>query len=272
MTLKHYSEVIFLELNEFFIRVKELEKEYGDKFIEININQEFLMNCMQYNPFCFEGNYSICKRFKEFIFLILRKYRNSKCEKTTNEQIIPFKYEYENEYVPLTIMNTWNQFINRCLLCVNKQNRNLELLTCDEIGSNKKEDVPEYFNRVIVNLIDWLNNVYGFINISTEPERINVDLKSKMKGNWAHSKTKGVMSVINKLLNSNYIKEIYPIEKSRKVNENRLEIVNFNQLKIYIKDKIGTQLFIINTTAKNEIESIKIMENMLKIIPTFKVK
>lgn len=80
------------------------------------------------------------------------------------------------------------------------------------------------------------------------------------------------MIEIEKLLKCEYVKEVQPISKTRQINKNLLELESDNQIKIYIKDAYGTQIFIITTTACNITENLFIIDKILEILPNFEKK
>jgi len=134
-------------------------------------------------------------------------------------------------------------------------------------GINLYTSDPQIQNEIEA-LID-----YDFTIIPpSKPPIVNIDPNLKKRGNWKHSKTKQVMNEIEKILECKYVRWVQPISKTRQVNRNLLELENDSQIRLYIKDAYGTQIFIVTTTARNISENQFIIEKISEILPNFEKK
>lgn len=272
ITTKHFSEVIFPRLYDFCSRIDDIENDLKKRIINFNITLDLIFLIMNYNPYRFRSSISCSSWFKKFLSYFLKQHRNSNCAIVANDKCIDLKYMHENENVPSLVIENWNIFLNNCSNCSYTENRNLEFLTLKDLGSKKVEGTPEFFNSCNIDLMDWLNK-QDFTTIAPSVPKTNIiNGNLKKKGDWSHSKTKQVMIEIEKILNCKYVEWVKPISKTRQINKNLLELESDNQIKIYIKDAYGTQIFIITTTARNITENLFIIDKILEILPNFEKK
>ncbi len=272
ITTKHYSEVIFPKLNEFCNRIEEIENNLNKRIIKFNITFDLILLSMEYNPYRFRSSISCNPWFKKFLSYFLKQHRNSNCDIISNEKSGNLIFKYENNKVPNLIIENWNSFLNKCSNCPYIDERNLELLTLQSLGSNNVNGTPVFFNSYHTDLIRWLNKQDFTIISPSKPPIVNIDPNSKKRGNWKHSKTKQVMSEIEKILGCKYVRWVQPISKTRKINRNLLELENDSQIRLYIKDTYGAQIFIVTTTARNISENQFSIEKISEILPNFEKK
>jgi len=149
----NYSEDIFLQFCEFLDKIEDLEKEYRVRFIKFNLNQYFLDECIQRNPFKAKD---LRIRFESYISTFFRIYINPNCEdKYIYTRIEHSKYLYENENVPELMIKYWNSFINQCSNCKRCKKETTDLLTCEEYGTRKNDDSEDYFTGYYSDIIYW---------------------------------------------------------------------------------------------------------------------
>ncbi len=267
ITSKHYSGVIFPILYEFCNRIEELETNLNKRIIKFNITFELILLSTEFNPYRFGSSISCSSWFKKFLLNFLKIHRNSNCDIISSENDISFKFENDN--VPSPIIDNWNIFLNKCSKCSYIDERNLELLTLEGIGSKNAVSKTNFFDLYIIDLLNWLNNQDFTLIPSSRPPVANIEPKLKKIGNWKHSKTKLIMNEITKIQNCEYVISVQPIGKTRKINRNLMKLENDNQIRIYIKDAYGTQIFIITTTARNATENQIIFEEIFRMFPGY---
>ncbi len=272
ITSKHYSDVIFPVLYELCNRIEELENNLNKRIIKFNITFELILLSMEYNPYRFKSSISCSFWFKKFLSNFLKIHRNSNCDIISNESDIDLIFRFENVNVPSLIVDNWNIFLNKCSKCSYTDERNLEFLTLEGMSSKNVAGTPNFFNSNIIDLLNWLNKQNFTFTPSSKPPVANVEPNLKKEGNWKHSKTKQVIIEVKKILNCEYVSNVQPIGKTRKINRNLMELENENQIRVYIKDAYGTQIFIITTTARNAIENQVIFEEISKILSDFEKK
>ena len=272
ITSKHYSEAIFPVVYELCNRIEELENTLNKRIIKFNITFELILLSMDFNPFRFRSSVYCSSWFKNFLSNFLKIHRNLNCDIISNEKEIDLIFKFENDNVPSNIIDNWNIFLNKCSKCSSIDERNLDFLTIEGLGSKEMASVPNFFNSYIIDLLSWLN-IQDFTIVSTsKPPVVNIEPDLKKKGNWKHSKTKQIMIEIKKILNCEYVSSIQPISKTRRINRNTMELENDSQIRVYIKDVNGTHIFIITTTARNDTENQVIFEEISKILSDFEKK
>ena len=274
ITSKHYSEVIFPVLYDLCNKIEELENNLNKRIINFNITYDLILLSMEFNPYRFRSSIYCSSWFKKFLSNFLKIHRNSNCDIISNDNDIDLIFKFENDKVPSSIIEDWNIFLNKCSKCSYIDERNLEFLTLEGIGSKNMTGTPNFFNSYIIDLLNWLNKQDFTIipSLKLKPAVANIKPNLKKKGNWKHSKTKQVIIEVIKIQNCEYVSSIQPIGKTRKINRNLLELENNNQIRVYIKDASGTHIFIITTTARNATENQFIFEEISKILPDFKKK
>ena len=272
ITSKHYSEAIFPLINDFYTIIEDFEAQSKKREIQFNITFEFILSCIEYNPYRFSSRIYCSIWFKKFLSYFLKLHRNPNCDIISSNSNITNKYKYKNEAVPDLILEKWNNFLNNCDNCSSCNKKSLEFLSHEELGSKVIPDSPDFFRKTIYKINDWIKDKLSLIINQTPPIEINDLPESKKKGDWSHSKTKNVMLITKKLLNSKYVREIRPIGKSRRVNSNIIEIEDFQKYRVFIKDSNGTHIFIVITTAKNTYHRDIILENISNLIPRCQIK
>ncbi len=272
ITTKHYSDVIFPIIYEFCNRIEEIENNLNKRIIDFNITFDLILLSIKCNPYRFRSSISCSTWFKKFLLNFLKIHRNSNCDIISNEKGINLIIKFENNNVPSLIIENWNSFLNKCSNCSYTDERNLEFLTLEGLGSKKVKGTPDFFNSYYTDLLNWLNNQDFTIISPSNPPVVNIDPNLKKKGKWKHSTPKQVMNEIEKILKCEYVSGVQQISKTRKINRDLMELENDNQIRLYIKDAYGTQIFIVTTTARNISENQFIYEKISEILPNFENK
>lgn len=272
ISTKYYSEVIFPILYEFCNKIEDLEKHFNKRGIKFNITFDLILLSMKFNPYRFRSTISCSRWFKKFLSYFLKQHRNSKCDIISIDQSISHLYRYENNNVPHQIMEDWNSFLNKCSNCSYINERNLDLLTFENLGAKKVKDFPDFFNANYSDLISWINNQMISCMTYSKPPIVKIQPRLKKKGDWKHSKTKLILKEIDKILKCDYVSEVRPISKTRQMNKNLIEFQNSRQIRLYIKDELGSQIFILKTTAQNDAENRYIIKKLAEILPNFEIK
>ena len=174
-----YSEEIFLQFCEFLDKIEGLEKEFGVRFIKFNLNQYFLDECIQRNPFKAKD---LRIHFESYITKTFRIYINPKCEdKYIYTPIEIPKYLYENKDVPELMVKYWNSFINQCSNCERCKKENIDLLTSEKYGTRKKDNFEDYFTRFYSDIINWFSQNIASLELLDAYPSENDELIKKVR-------------------------------------------------------------------------------------------
>lgn len=158
-----YAEEIFGKLSELFDKIEELEKYHRVRFLKINMNQYFIDECINRNPFTSKDNR---RRYELFLAEILRMYVNSNCEdKYIYNQIENPEYSYENRNISDSMIIYWNSYINQCAHCKGCKLVEKEMLSIEDLGTKIKTGTPDYFSEKYYDWVDWLTKTLISANI-----------------------------------------------------------------------------------------------------------
>jgi hypothetical protein len=264
---KHFSEVVFPKIFELCEFIKKEEEDSRERIIKFNLTHEIILNSMNFNPFRFSSNSQCGSWYRRFLSYFLKTHRNTNCEVVSlNRQI---DIEFENENIPTLIIDEWNIFLNYCNSCVQCSERNLDFLTEVNLGSKYADNSLIFFNNLIHDFIPWFEDQKDFCN--NQLLKVSLTSEKKKKGDWSHSHPRMVMVEVKKLLNCEYISGVRPIGKTTKFRRNFLEIVSFKTIKVAIKDRIGSQFFIVETTSVNENQQKTIFNEIASILSDFEI-
>ncbi len=265
ISTKHYSEVLFPILSGFCNRIKDIEQEKQERIFKFNFSSEFLLLCMNQDPFRFAKNIAFSHLFRKFLSKFFKTHKNPSCQiKNSNHSKIKFKYINKN--VPKEIIDNWNLFLNDCnsLECCEK---NLILITNSKLGSIQDSGYDDLFQRISQDLSEWLNN-QTLCDSGIIPPKTKIDPKLKLDGDWKHHHDKSPLlsRILNKICNSNFITKIIPKAHENPPHSHRISVHTSNSIKLIIKAKKTGEVYILKTTARNVSEVNYIITDLKKNI------